>query len=322
MTNNSRAVVLIAGAGQLGSRHLQGLVACQVPLEIYVQDVSEQSLDRAVQRWAEVGGPASRHYVSFIREIESLPRHLDLAIVATNADVRPRVVTQIADHCEVGAWVLEKVLAQSESALKEIIQCVGAESLAWVNTPRRMIPWHREIKAQMGLCGPLNLTVEGGAWGLACNAVHFLDLLSWWTGESLVEVRTGSLDRSWFESKRPGNWEIFGTLEANFSGGSKALLRTQEGDVFYSMTVSDGCVSWEINEFEGLANRSDGNKISGRIPYQSEMSGILVGSILEQNRCDLPTLAESVNLHRVFINSMLGHWRRVVNPDAASLPIT
>ena len=42
MSNN----LLIAGAGQLGSRYLQGLALFDKPLNIWVYDISEASLER------------------------------------------------------------------------------------------------------------------------------------------------------------------------------------------------------------------------------------------------------------------------------------
>ena len=318
----SNATILISGAGQLGSRYLQGLVTCRIPLEIYVQDVSEASLERAKQRWIEVHGPESCHGTSFINAFDTLPPHLDLAIVATTAQVRPQVVGEIARHRTVKAWVLDKVLAQSETALDEIVAQIGKGSSAWVNTPRRMMPWHHQIRSELGLRQPLSLMVEGGAWGLACNAIHFLDLLAWWTGETLQDIRTEGLSPTWFEGKRPGNWEVFGSLEAWFSGGSRALLSAKEGEVAYSMVVSDGYRSWTIDEFQGLAKSSGGIEIAGRIPYQSEMSSTLVESIIEHGRSDLPLLAESVSLHRVFVNSLLGHWQQAGHGGATFLPIT
>ena len=41
------ATILIVGAGQLGSRYLQGLVGYSEELNIYVQDISQQSLQVA-----------------------------------------------------------------------------------------------------------------------------------------------------------------------------------------------------------------------------------------------------------------------------------
>lgn len=317
-----RATILISGAGQLGSRYLQGLAKCRLPLRIYVQDIYAESLGRAEQRWSEVLGPETHHDVSFHTSFESLPRQLDIAIVATTAGVRPRVVGEIASLAAVRYWMLEKVLAQNESGLDEIVLHTSNSTGAWVNTPRRMMPWHQQIKAQLGFNQPITLKVEGGLWGLACNTVHFLDLLAWWTGETLHNVCTDHLNPNWFESKRQGYWEVLGTLEAHFSGGSQALLSVGEGTGSTSLEVSDGQLSWLIKEAEGLAKRSDGMEIPGRMIYQSEMSATLVESILEHGCCDLPTLAESVALHRVFVRSMLEHWKQAGNPAATFVPTT
>ena len=156
--------ILIAGAGQLGSRYLQGLAKCRLPLSIYVQDIYDESLVRAEQRWNEVLGTETRHVVSFHKSFESLPQQLDIAIVATNADVRPRVIGEIASLSAVRYWVLEKVLAQSESGLDEIVSNTRNSSGAWVNTPRRMMPWHQQVKSQLGLKQPMTLEVQGGLW--------------------------------------------------------------------------------------------------------------------------------------------------------------
>lgn len=316
------AAILISGAGQLGSRYLQGLAKCRLPLRIYVQDIHEEALGRAEQRWNEALGPETHHAVSFHTSIESLPRQVDIAIVTTTADVRPRVVGEIAGLAAVRSWVLEKVLAQSEAGLDEIKSHIEDRSNAWVNTPRRMMPWHQQIKSQLALNRPLELKVEGGLWGLACNAVHYLDLVTWWTGETLLDVRTDRLNPKWFEGKRKGYWEVSGLLEARFSGGSRALLSARENGDPDSLEVSDAHLSWQINEAEGLARRSDGIEIPGRISYQSEMSASLVESILESGRCELPTLERSAALHRIFIRSVLEHWKRAGNPTATFVPIT
>lgn len=314
--------ILISGAGQLGSRYLQGLAKCRFPLKIYVQDTYGESLVRAEQRWNEVLGSETHHGVSFHKNIEDLPQQLDIAIVATTADVRPKQVGEIVRHAEVRYWVLEKVLAQSETGLDEIVSHTKGSARAWVNTPRRMMPWHQQIKGQLGINHPMTFKVEGGLWGLACNAVHFLDLFAWWTGETLQAVNTDRLAQHWFESKRPGNWEIAGTLEARFSGGSRAILSAKNEAVPICLELDDGRLSWLINEAEGSAKRSDGLEISGHMTYQSELSATLVESLLENGCCDLPTLEESVALHRVFIRSMLEHWKHAEKPDATFVPIT
>lgn len=314
--------VLIIGAGQLGSRYLQGLSKCTNPLRIYVQDIAPESLLRAEQRWQEVDGPSSHHEVSFHVEIKQCPQQLDLAIIATAAHNRPEVVKELAQHSAVRYWIIEKVLAQSPQGLEEIKLHVG-DAFAWVNTPRRIIPWHQKIKAQLQLHTPLQLTVVGGPWGLACNAVHFLDLMAWWSGESLVTVGSDQLEHNWTKAKRAGYWEIYGTLTATFSGGSTAkLVASASGDPTYLIQLTDGNGTWRIDEGKGAAVCTDGTEIPGRLAFQSEMTAALVDEILDTGDCKLPTLDASIAIHRVFIDAMLEHWQRHSDPAATFIPIT
>lgn len=314
--------VLVCGAGQLGSRYLQGLASCSAPLRIFVQDPSAQSLEQAEQRWHEAATAGPSHEAVFISTVEALPPTIDVAIVATTANVRPGAVDGIARHSTVRYWVMEKVLAQSGSGLDQLVARTAGSSGAWVNTPRRMMPWHKEIKSLLGVERPLTLNVNGGAWGLACNAVHFLDLCAWWTDETLIGVKTDHLCPQWFESKRPGFWEVFGTMEARFSGGSQVCMHAQDDAQAPVLEVHDGLHSWRIEEAAGHASRSDGIEVRGRMPYQSEMSSTLVESILDAGRCELPTLSESVALHRVYLAEMLEHWTRAGHPGATLVPIT
>jgi hypothetical protein len=320
--NSKISDILIAGAGQLGSRYLQGLVKCRVPLRIYVQDIFKESLYRAERRWIEVLTPEVPHEVIFCTSFAKLPRKIDVAIVTTTADVRPDVTGEIARRIDVRFWVLEKVLAQSESGLDQIISHIKKDSYAWVNLPRRINPWHKKIKSQFNLKPPLDFKFEGKLWGLACNAVHLLDLIEWWTDETLQSVCTDRLDQSWFESTRPTFWEVLGGVEARFSGGSCAFLVANQDGVSGDFGIRDDQLSWMIKEAEGLARRSDGVEIPGRLKYQSELTADMVESILETGTCELPTLNESAALHRIFILSMLKHWRRSCNPDADFIPIT
>lgn len=314
--------ISIVGAGQLGSRYLQGLSKCQNPLRIYVQDILTESLLQAERRWQEVDGHSSHHEVSFHSEIKECSQQLDLAIIATAANSRPEVIKELAQHSVVHYWIIEKVLAQSTQGLDEIQFHVG-DALAWVNTPRRIVHWHQRIKAQLQLNSPLHLTVSGGSWGLACNAVHFLDLMAWWSGEYLVAVSSDQLEDSWTEAKRAGYWEIYGTLIATFSEGSTVkLISDTSGTPTYLIQLSDGKGTWKIDEGGGTAIYTDGSELNGRMPFQSEMTANLVDEILDIGNCMLPSLNTSIEIHRIFINAMLEHWQRHSKPTAKFIPIT
>lgn len=314
--------VLIVGAGQLGSRYLQGLSKVDFPLDIIVSDVSPESLLRAETRWHEVSGDKPLHQVKYICGLLGIPLEIDLAIIATSADVRPSVVSQLAENIVVRYWLLEKVLAQSESDLDVITSVLGVKTNVWVNTPRRMMNWFRELKEVTTHRTPVICTIDGFDWGLACNAVHYLDFMTWWTGESVIDIQTEQLAAQWHRAKRPGNWEVYGTLIANFGGGSELILHCKSEPTPRTMILGTVDSQWLIHELDGIALRSDGLSLPGRLEFQSEMTGALVESILTTGTCSLPSLSESVALHRPLLSALLAHWKSTMPDQLSYVPIT
>ena len=137
--------ILLIGAGQLGSRYLQGLATCETLLEIFVIDPNEKSLESAQLRWEEEASGNILHTVLFSQTLEKISSDIDLCLVTTTADVRLSVVEQVLSRCRVWYWVLEKVLAQFVGHINRLEQLLLNAEGAWVNTPRRSNSWHQQI---------------------------------------------------------------------------------------------------------------------------------------------------------------------------------
>ena len=331
---SERFSVLIAGTGQLGSRYLQGLAACLKPLRVFVLDPADQALRVAAGRWADAGGQSTEHVVSYHNTLDDVSTDLDIVIVATTAQVRPRVVESVVEWAHVRMWILEKVLAQSDLGLKRIAGAIGRRSGAWVNTWARMTPWYRQVHSRSG-GGPVRFGVVGGSWGLACNAIHFLDLMTWWTDENLLAVDTSGLDAAWLPARRSGNLEVSGVIKASYSGGTVGLLsaglpasrRIPAGSASPTcMWISGAGFHWDVtdpfSELRGLAVGSDGSEICGRIELQSERTAPLVDGLLATGTCGLTDLPTSIVEHRILLRGLLDHWRIVVDEYADRVPIT
>jgi len=315
--------LLLVGAGQLGSRYLQGLVASELELDITVVDPSTESLGTAKSRWVEAGGDESSHQIRWLQSLPSDLEQVDVAMIVTSSKGRADLIDKIANLIDVRYWVLEKVLTQSSEELRAIQSTLAGCEGAWVNTARRMMTWHRSLKEAFPSCGPLEVSYSACLWGLACNSIHFIDLVAWWSGESLVSVDTSGLDHHWHESKRAGYFEITGELVAHFSNGTSLRLISKKDAEAQSIQValSDG-VSWEVDESAGAAHSSSGEQLDGRIEFQSQMSGRLVDTILQRGECDLPPFDESSSMHTIFLDAMLAHWNRSQNRDDDFVPIT
>jgi hypothetical protein len=315
--------ICICGAGELGSRYLQGLTKLASKVRIKVVDPSDASLATAQRRWVEAGGSHSPHSVEWASVIEPLCKPLDLVIISTSAFERASLISYVSKSLSPRYWIIEKVLAQSSTEVEIIKIDIAKASGAWINTPRRLTDWHRKLKTQFAGQGPLYVSKRGFLWGLACNSIHFIDLISWWSGESLVAIDTSRVDSEWIQSKRAGYFEATGTLVAEFSGGTKLFMTSELGECeeFLKVNLTNGD-SWLIDEKEGLAKDLRGIKIYGRLEYQSELTAPMVAEILDNGTCALPSFKESAKQHCIFLDAMLAHWNRTRYRKDQRIPIT
>tara|TARA_B110000908_G_C10261317_1_gene459445 strand:+ start:2856 stop:3812 length:957 start_codon:yes stop_codon:yes gene_type:complete len=315
--------IVLVGVGNLGSRYLQGLEKLDSKAIITVIDPSVNSINRAKALWNNATSTKFIDAVIWKRDLLELPNFIDLVIVSTTADTRLSVIETITNNFLVNYWVLEKVLAQSKSQLMSINDYLHSAKGVWVNTPRRIMVWHNHLKKMLLPGSGIQFERIGSDWGLACNSVHFIDLVVWLTGEQLVSIDVSSLANSWHESKRSGFYEVFGTLEASFSLGSKLRLTdepNQKND--YEIIVTDAKTTWMIDEEKGIAMSELGQKIDGQLELQSDMTYRLVNDILELGRCRLPTLQESYKIHSILIEQLLSHWNHCKKCNDQLLPVT
>lgn len=313
---------LLIGAGQLGSRYLEGLGESKHSLTITVVDSSKDSLERAKLR-AGKAQLSNRHKIEYLESIPSSPHQYELVFVATPAHCRAKVVQCINNVHQVKAWILEKLLAQCSEDVRFIRDTLGSTEQAWVNTPRRVMAWHQEVANQIILepgC-PLNVRVSGGGWGLACNCIHFIDLACWWKKTSVKDVDASEIC-AWIPSKRPGFWEAVGALKVSFRDGSNLVLECDESNKPPIIQVFGANQSWIIDERKGEAHSSSGAIIRGKVELQSEITARLAEQIIQSKQCDLPSLGESARQHQHLLDALLKHWNTQRHCEYTLVPIT
>jgi len=315
--------LLIVGIGQLGLRYLEGLIKVDRRLDIIVVDSSIDALCIAQKKWLEISKGNLLHNITWKQDLHEAQAPARLAIISTPSLRRISLIEEVADKIRPDYWILEKVLAQSSSELRAMDFLTADSKGVWVNTPRRLMKWHKQLKYQFLNNGPLQVSMIGGGWGLACNSIHFIDLVAWWSGESLDGVETAHLDSEWFESKRPGYFELTGTILVTYSKGTTLELSSKVNVGDRIMEIKTSCGNfWQLDEVKGVASSRDGTTLRGRLEFQSEITGPLVSSILKSGKCDLPTLSESSSQHTVFLDSMLIHWNKSNNLQDKAVPIT
>ena len=321
---------LIIGAGQLGSRHLQGLLKATVEQQVYVLDPFPSSLELAATRAAEVPHQVTLHFIS---SMEQLPPALDLVIVATGADVRADVVQQLLTRHSVRYLVLEKVLFQdpgSYESIRTLLDTTGTP--AWVNHPRRMFAHYRQIREALSLQpGPHIFTATGSNWGLACNALHLVDLCCFLSGSEVAELDLQWTDPVIHPSKRPGFIEFTGTLRGRMEDNSVFLITSLDAEPgALTVQIASASQRWLVQEggkpsmvswssADGFSTAVSGSFVN---EFQSGLTTRLAEQLLLNGGCDLPTYDEACKAHRPFITAALTRYNELGGHSAVKVPIT
>ncbi|MAJ44737.1 MAG: hypothetical protein CMF96_08370 [Candidatus Marinimicrobia bacterium] len=315
--------IALIGTGAIGSRYLQGMIKIRKKVDILAVEPLKSSSQNAINLWNEVGGKKSKHNIQYVNNLNGIKKKFDLVIIATSSQDRPNLIKEVRQKLKPNYWIIEKILAQSETGLKMIKKYTYNSSGVWVNKPRRLMHWHKKLKTKFNGKGPLSIEKIGGLWGLTCNSIHFIDLVCWWTGESLLSLNSNELDKKWFKSKRANYYEITGKLKARFSGGTKLTLisnKNKKSNLLKVKTLDNKL--WIIDEQRSEAYSSEGIFLNGKLENQSDFTGNLLNKIIAKKKCDLPTLKESYKQHKIFLKELIKHWNSSQNSQDKEIPIT
>lgn len=311
--------ILIAGAGQLGSRYLQGFSLVSEPLRLWVFDISDFSLSVAKNRWETC--EANTHEVEFISDLNLLPANIDLAIISSTADVRIKLVRSILGVAKVSNFVLEKILAQSITELNELTNLLSECNGVWVNTPMYMWPLYKNLRGHYkSKVIPIRMVVSGFQ-GMACNAIHYIDYVSRWNKSKPISINIDELNNDWFAAKREGFYEVDGCLKVYMEDGSTLVLVSDRNLTDYKVSISVGNDIWDVRDKESLAVCGT-CLLPGSIKLQSELTSELYDGIFNLRSLDLPRLDQSVIQHKILIDSLILHWNKFMPTCTSRLKIT
>jgi len=321
--------IAIIGAGQLGSRHLQGIAQSNFDITIEVVEPFEASRKVAEERYEEILDTTHVKKIDFFDNISLLSDELDLVVVATSSDVRSAVIKELLSLKKVENLVLEKVLFQTISEYEEIEELLfKTNTSCWVNHPRRMYPFYQKLQKELSKANQISYNVQGGDWGLGCNGLHFLDHLSFLVDSSDIKIEHQALDNILYESKRKGFIEFGGLLSGRIGKHSFSFHTLQYNSVEILTIVSD-VMALKINETEGIIEVARASEdwvwktIEEKIVYyQSELSQRIIEDILVKNVTSLPTYKEAKALHIPFLTALLAKMEEITGETSERCPIT
>lgn len=296
--------IAIIGVGALGKRHLQSMVELQSQYDIYAVEINEEIINVLNKEFP---------YVNFITTVEELPNELEAVVIATNSNIRRVLFEDLINHSIVKNIIFEKVLFQKVDDyyfVRDKLIDLGIN--AWVNCARREWNSYKLLKNELESHNELYISVIGGQWGIACNAIHILDIIEFLAGNEIESIDISKLENNIVESKRSGFYEFFGSI-SGASGRCKNYIIScmdnselplcieitteksryiiNEGKNYILVSDSESNGEWKQKEFHQV--------------YQSQMTARVLESIIDTGKCNLPTYDSSMKLHLKYILPLL-----------------
>ncbi len=311
-----KKTIAIIGAGQIGSRHLQSLSNLRTHCRIYVIDNHQAALTTARSRFDEVDNKKTLHKVYYYQDIASLPSHIDLAIVCTNSKERLGVMKTLLSNCSVKYLILEKVLfpqLEDYAAASRLLRRYKIR--AWVDLLVRTWPIYQKLKNITPKQAPIELHTNGSNLDLGCNAVHYIDLLSYLSELNDYTIDLSKLDKETLPSKRKGYQEFTGIMNGQFTEGTKfSLVSYRQAGIAQTTTIISSNYKCLIFENIGRAYISTIDKPKWQPflynpPLLSWQSHLAVQSILAKGECLLPSYHEAVKVHLPLVKGLLAHLK-------------
>lgn len=292
---------LIIGGGNLGFRYAEGILKLSKKFKLTIVEKSNSRLVFLKQNLSSIIG-YDNNIIELTSEI-SKSREFDLAILATNSDVRFKLFDEYDRKHHIRNWILEKVLS---SSIFELALFPRRNNI-WVNTFLRRLELFSKIKALVAKSEVL-IQVSGGNWGLACNSIHYIDLVSWMFDSMPTSIDNSNLENYWFTSKREEFFEINGVLNVSYPNNVKLIIECANSNDDLTISIEDNNNTFLYNLISGSYQLNSIKTNIVPVPYQSDMTKDIVNEILEYNNSSLAPIGESIHMHELLISVLKNNW--------------
>lgn len=198
--------IVIVGVGALGKRHLSSIMNSEMEKNIYCVDINENALD-TVPAYAE-------NRISLVKRIADLPKlEFDFALFSMSSKGRREMYDELVNHTKINHILFEKVLFQRVDDYRHVLEDLEKRRIkAWVNCSRRQMESYRNLRERLEGSRYMEIQISGGEWGMACNTIHMLDLITFVSGDQSIKIDRTDFFPFIADSKRKGYKEVYGMV--------------------------------------------------------------------------------------------------------------
>jgi hypothetical protein len=318
--------ILVIGCGNIGSRHIQALSNLPFDTHIEIVDPDLNSHKIAQSRLNEINYNKQKHEFLWHVSISELKqKHNDLVIVATTALNRLPILKKLLPNNS--KFLIEKMVCQSVKEYDELLDLMKKfNAKGWVNTPLRYFESWNKIKDKIDTSKPLYVSIiASNISALGTNAIHYLDLFSWFTDNYKIKLNGEFLINKLFLNKRGNNLiEFAGTLIGkNSDSSSISLTFLPDTKIPTTVNIVNDDNHIFVNETEQKSfNFAKNQELEFKFEHVSSTTNKIVSDIILKDSCTLTTVENSYFLHREIINTFNKHIKKITNKELEQCPIT
>lgn len=309
---NKSPTFLIVGLGNIGKRHLESLIKIKDSF-IYIYDIDQSCLDKLVAK-------NKTKRIKKVTSLKEIIKKIDLAIIATNSDMRPNALSDSIKYLKIKNIILEKVVFQKLGYFNKFIKLSKKKKIKiYVNYPRRFWKIFLEIKKEIKKKkSNFEIIYKNNNWGLCCNAIHFIDLFFFFSDKKISQLNHYSfLKKKIYNSKRKGFFELKGTINFECNNNNKLslsdnlkykknVLKIKFGNIMYEIeTIND---YFYLKKFE-YKLKTRNVRIIKKVPKQSELTHKYYKHLANNQEKKFSNLEDSYLHHKFFFNSIKSKFK-------------
>lgn len=301
--------VLMIGAGRIGFRHFQGLLKSQTTLDLTVLDPSQEALLRCEE---EFRSENSAHTLKTVKDFENLSSSYHAMIITTCSDIRYELVTKFFEISSAKFVVLEKVPFQTKDEYLNIGKLFRSRDVyAVVHCPRPSFASYQALKQSLSSNEKiLNFTARGSHWGMACNSLHFLDLINFLSPSSNWQVSGAELDPGFINAKRDGFYEVNGKIQFENDRGVRGDLICFEEGPLTSIQILTNKRNIIIDESKQILLEIGVGTQQFKMNNVSELTGKYIDQYVLTGNCDLTNYEDFLCFGLPFMDVIQQHLKK------------
>ena len=284
--------ILLVGCGNIGSRHLQSLIQLENSVHITIVEPDENSKNNAKSVLSDFS--YSNENLKWISNISELTESYDLTIIATQSTNRSQLINQLLMDGNK-KFLIEKMVCQSDGEYRKILDDFKEfQAKGWVNTNSRYFSFYQKLDKYFSKNIPLKFVISGGEKGLGSNAIHFLDLFSWFTNSTDIILNGDLLTEKLLPNKRSNDLvEFSGIITGKNHDSTISISFLPASDIPITIEIMNSEHHIIINTENASLKKIKGlEDFSERFKFQhtSELTKKIASDILQTDDCLLPSI--------------------------------